>query len=308
MGNHTVGVIVLNEFMKRTDVAAVFAHPDDADDGVLYLSVKETAKKNNIPLFQFGGKRNDELERKIREISPDLIIIADYRYLLKSEVIGIPGRGAINFHPSLLPKYRGRAPVNWAIINGEKKCGLTVHYVDDGMDTGDIILQEEVEILFEDTIKDIHDKLFLVYADLAKRTIDLLEHGDPPRYRQNHSEATEFPRRRPEDGLIHWESATLDIYNLVRAVTHPYPGAFSFIEGEKYFIWQCKPFGGHLPAAPETVPGEICYRDKGGIGVRSGDGVVYIPKTQREGSPAVIDFASLPFSIGQKFISCRHAS
>ena len=304
MGNHTVGVIVLDVLMKTTDVAAVFAHPDNPDDGILYLSVKEAAKGSGVPVFQPGGKRNDEVEKIIREISPDLIVVADYRYLLKKEIIEMPNLGAINFHPSLLPKYRGRSPVNWAIINGEKESGLTVHYIDEGMDTGDIILQKEIDILFEDTIKDIHDKLFPVYADLANRVIELFKQGDVPRYKQDHSKATVFQRRTTEDGLIDWSLTNINIYNFVRAITYPYPGGFSFIGRKKYLIWSCKPERDNKSNFSHFFPGQICFIDDDGIGVRTGDGVVRITKIQGE-NKQLINFCSSPFSVGQKFTSFK---
>ena len=304
MGNHTVGVIVLTELMKTTDVAAVFAHPNHPEDGNLYLSVKDTAKDNGLPVFQFSGGQRDQTHEAMSDITPDLIVVADYRYLLKKEVLDLPRFGAINFHPSLLPKYRGRAPVNWAIINGEEKCGLTVHYMDEGMDSGDIIEQQEVEISFEDTIKDIHDKLFPLYGYLAQRAIGLIQNGDAPRIKQDHSQSTTFPRRTPEDGIIDWSKSVLSTYNFIRAITYPYPGAFSFLEGEKFFIWDSRPVG-EPPRTGEEEP--ICGRieavDDQGLSVSVGDGLIRITGIQAEGRP-VTDF-SQPHSlrVGQQFKS-----
>ncbi|MGR3175999.1 MAG: methionyl-tRNA formyltransferase [Candidatus Scalindua sp.] len=301
MGNHTVGVIVLKELMEKTDVSAVFAHPDHPDDGTFYLSVKNTAKENGISVYQPSGKEHEERERIISEISPDLIVVADYRFLLKKELVDIPKYGAINFHPSLLPKYRGRAPVNWAIINGEKRCGLTVHYIDEGMDTGDIILQKEVEILFEDTIKDIHEKLFPVYKELAKEVINLFIKGVPPPFIQDHPEATEFPRRTPDDGLINWSGSNIEIYNFMRAITHPYPGAFSFIEGVKYLIWSSSIIDDESKFSKgNLVPGEICSIDENGVTVKTGDGLLLLSRIQ-QADGELLDFKSLPFTQRQTF-------
>lgn len=308
MGNHTVGVIVLNELLKTTDVAAVFAYSDHHEDGTLYLSVKETAKKSGVPVFQFGKRQYQygEVKKVISEIIPDLIVVADYKYLLKREIIEIPKIGCINFHPSLLPKYRGGAPVNWAIIKGENKCGLSVHYIDEGLDTGDIIIQEEIDILFEDTVKDIHDKLFPLYADCTNRVIELFKRGNPPRYKQDHFKATIFPRRVPEDGLIDWSRTTKDIYNFIRAITYPYPGAFSFIRGKKYLIWSSMFADEHKMIYKESVPGEICYVGRTGIGVRTGDGIIQITKIHGT-SDGMVNFNFNPhlFFVGQKFILYR---
>jgi len=283
MGNHTVGVIALKELLKHANVVAVFAYPDHYDDGNLYLSVKECAKKNNIPLFQHKGISDKQAEKAISKFKPDLIVTADYKYILKKEVFDIPKFGAINFHPSLLPQYRGRAPVNWAIINGEKKCGLTVHYIADEVDTGDIILQKEIEIQTEDTIKDIHDKLFPLYKGLTCEIINLFKKGKPKGHKQNNAKATTFPARKPDDGLIDWRLKAADIYNFVRAITYPYPGAFSFLDDEKYIIWDCHVLDKKLCSGYKaSVPGQILSVNKDNIEVAARDGILSISKIGKD--------------------------
>lgn len=301
MGNHTVGVIVLRQLLRNTEVGAVFSHPAHPDDGNLYLSVYKTAQEAGVPAYQFNGSQQDKLYLAVKALNPDLIVVADYRYILKKEVLEIPKLGAINFHPSLLPRYRGRAPVNWAIIRGEKEVGLTVHFIDNGVDNGDILLQEKVEVDIGDTIKDIHEKLFPVYDRFACEVIRLFEQGYPPRQKQDESKATIFSRRTSADGLIDWRQNSIDIYNLIRAITYPYPGAFSYVNGKKYLIWSSALVNDRTSGKMvASKPGEICSIDNNGITVKANDGVILLRNVQENGGGKV-DFKEPPFIVGSRF-------
>ena len=238
-GNHTVGVKTLQILLDQANIIGVIAHPLDPEDGVRYKSVYEFAKTNKIKVLR--GKGNDQkIINFVYSLKPDLIWVTDYRYLLPKEIFSHSKYGAINIHPSLLPKYRGRASINWAIINGEKKIGLTAHFIDEHVDNGDIIFQEKVEISEKEDINDALNKLYPLYCDLTKKVIDLLKSDKVIRMPQDILKATYYPSRKPEDGKINWSDSAKNIFNLVRALTNPYPGAFSDCYMGRVYIWKSK--------------------------------------------------------------------
>jgi methionyl-tRNA formyltransferase len=152
----------------------------------------------------------------------------------------LPQKGTVNLHPSLLPKYRGRASINWAILNGENEIGLTAHYVVEGMDTGDIIHQVPVSLGRDEDVGDALRKLMPLYAEMTVSVLNAIRNDSVTRTTQDYLQATSFPARHPEDGQISWDQPAEDIVNLVRAVTKPYPGAFTFAAGKKMFVWKAK--------------------------------------------------------------------
>jgi methionyl-tRNA formyltransferase len=238
-GNHTVGVCVLKRLIELTDVVGVVAHPLDPEDGVRYESVHNFCVLNSINVIR-GKATNEKVKTFVAQCKADLIWVTDYRYLLPLDVLQYSNKGAINFHPSLLPAYRGRAPLNWAIINGEVKTGLTAHFIDEGTDTGDIIIQESIDILPYEDIGDILKKLYPLYTSFTDRVISYVLKGKVPRMPQDDRFASTFPARKPEDGKINWSLTSNSILNLIRGVTKPYPGAFTHLGEEKIFFWKAK--------------------------------------------------------------------
>lgn len=239
LGNHTVGVRTLSSLAEKVDIAGVVCHPEDPEDGIRYESVYAFAKKRGWDVIRGKGKDKDVYDF-IRQRSPDLLWITDYRYLIPRPLIELSPFGAVNLHPSLLPRYRGRAPINWAILKGEKQFGLTAHFVDEGMDTGDIIAQECYELTEEEDISDALNKLYPLYEKIAGRVVGFFLAGNVPRTPQSGEGVSEFPARKPEDGLIDWGADAKTIRDLVRAVAPPYPGAFTFSDGKKMFIFKAR--------------------------------------------------------------------
>lgn len=236
-GNHTVGVRTLEAIAELDEVAAVIAHPSDPEDGIRYLSVYEHARNSGLPVVR-GRPRDPEVVRLLADIDADLIWVTDYRYVLPREMFCRARWGAVNLHPSLLPKYRGRAPINWAILNGETRLGLTAHFIDDGVDSGDIIAQRGFQLRDDQDVGDALDLLYPLYKDITREVLEYFRAGQVPRMPQDHTRATSFPRRTPEDGSIDWTRPATDIINLVRAVARPYPGAFTTYQGDKLRIWK----------------------------------------------------------------------
>ena len=249
LGNHTVGVTVMRELARQGVLAGVVAHPLDPEDGVRYLSVFDAAGELGVPRLRTKGTAPD-LAAFVKACSPDVLVIADYRYLLPVEVLDLARHGGINFHPSLLPTYRGRAPINWAILHGETTLGLTVHCMDADMDTGDILAQKQYHLRNTEDVGDALNKLYPLYAELTRYVVAALQEGNLPRHPQNHAMASAFPRRRPEDGVLDFRLFAVEVLNLVRAVAKPYPGAFSWCDGCKIVFWK---------ACPDDAPQEGCY-------------------------------------------------
>ena len=239
IGNHTTGVQTLKTLMKYGEVVGVVAHPPDPEDGVCYESVFDFAKENGLSVIRLSGK-DPNLEGFVRSLKPDLVWVTDYRYLLPPSVFNIPPLGAVNLHGSLLPKYRGRAVNNWAIINGETKLGLTAHFIDEGADTGDIIDQVSYELSEDEDAGDALNKLYPLFSQITEKVMKHFLSGKVPRIKQDESEATEYPRRTAKDGIINWNKPARSVMNLVRAVARPYPGAFTFLNDKKLVIWKSR--------------------------------------------------------------------
>lgn len=288
LGNHTVGVRSMNVIRRLAELKAVVAHPEDPEDGVVYESVYNTASSVGIPTIRSAGK-NKELPAFIAEQEPDLIWITDYRYLLPSEILPLAKIGAINLHPSLLPTYRGRAPINWAILNGESSLGLTAHFVDEGMDTGDIITQESYQLAQHEDVGDALDKLYPLYEAITEKVLLNAQSSNIPRTPQDHTAATDYPRRKPEDGHIDWEQSANDIWNLIRAVAKPYPGAFSHSNDSLVKIWHAKQT---LPAPETEVPPGTILKASDELHIACKDQVLVVDQFE-------VSDSSSPLTVGQ---------
>ena len=273
--NTEVGCLCLEELIKDgANVAAVFTHEDDPHENIWFRSVKEIAEKNGIPVRTPKKLEADEVEY-FNSLAPELVLSFYYRALIPKAVLDAPSLGAYNLHGALLPKYRGRACVNWAVINGERETGATLHVMTERPDRGDIVDRQAVPIEFTDTAYDVFMKVAEAARQIVARRLPELEAGSAPRRPQDESAATCFGRRRPEDGKIDWSKSAEEIYNLIRAVTHPFPGAFTELAGKKYYIWKARPIEGG--AKPHTIVSE----NPPVIG--TGDGLLEILRLQPEG-------------------------
>ena len=229
------GLRVLNRL--GIEISAVYTHPDDPNENTWFNSVRATCAELEIPVH-VGADPNtpSEIER-IRALKPLAFFSFYYRDLLKEPLLAIPTRGSVNLHGSLLPRYRGRAPVNWQILHGEREGGVTLHYMVKKADAGDIVDQEAFPIGIDDTPTDVYARLLPTAERVLERSAVAVMEGTAPRIKQLESKATTFGRRRPEDGLIDWRWCAEDVRNLVRAVTKPYPGAFTFAGEQRVTIW-----------------------------------------------------------------------
>lgn len=228
------------------------AHPPDPEDGVRYASVYEHARAAGLPVIR-ARPSDPDFARFVANANADLLWITDYRYLVPDWVLEQFGGRAVNLHPSLLPAYRGRASLNWAILRGETELGLTAHFVGSGIDNGDIIAQHRFGLRADQDVGDALAMLMPIYETLTRDVLAMCRSGSVARMPQDETRATVFPRRRPADGLIDWTADNVAIRNLVRAVAAPYPGAFTTLGGEPLIVWRAELAEGERGLAPGTV-------------------------------------------------------
>ena len=236
------------------------------------------SEQHEIPLYKIKNTNTPETAQLIKEINPEVIFVIGWTRLVSAEILAIPKYGCIGMHASLLPKYRGRAPVNWALINNEKLTGNTMILLDDGVDTGDILLQRSISITLADTCGTLYDKVADAGREMIRESIPHLQKGELSRTPQNHDQATVMPKRTPEDGLIDWTKPALELFNWVRALTHPYPGAFTYYQSKKLFIWDAQIAHFSLQECnsellKNTVPGMV-ISTADGITVSTGEGEI----------------------------------
>ncbi|MBS5786504.1 MAG: methionyl-tRNA formyltransferase [Clostridioides difficile] len=245
--------------------------------------VKEIAVKNDINVYQPKRARDEDFINEIRVLSPDLIIVVAYGQILPKEILEIPKYGCVNVHVSLLPKYRGSAPINWVIINGEEKTGVSTMYMDEGLDTGDIILQKEINLNDEITAGELHDKIMYMGADLLKDTVNMIESGNAPRTKQVDSESSYAPIMDKSLGKIDFSKSAKEIHNLVRGV-NPWPSAHTNYDGETMKVWKTK-----ITVEDSTKePGTIVEVNKDGIKVCTKDKVILLEEIQMPNKKRVL--------------------
>lgn len=224
------------------DVTAVFTKPDKPQGRKMIITpppVKVFAENQNIKVFQPEKLKTQEMDELIKDLNPDLIIVVAYGKILPKNIIDAPKYGCINVHGSLLPKYRGAAPIQWSIINGDKITGITTMFMDEGLDTGDILLQSKVFINDDETSEELKKRLSVTGADLLIKTIKKLEEGTLERIRQNDNEATLSPPLDKINGSIDWEDPAQKIHNLIRG-SNPWPIAHTTLRGKLFKIYKSK--------------------------------------------------------------------
>jgi methionyl-tRNA formyltransferase len=255
-----------------------------------FIPFDDLAKRFGCPLHKVKKIRHPKNVQLLRDIEPDIIFIIGWSELASTEILDIPKmkhhsderhaatHGCIGMHPTPLPIGRGRAPIPWAIIKGFTKSAVTMFYLEEEADAGNIIAQREFEITFEDDAQTIYDKVARLHYEIMKEMIPLLVAGTAPSIPQDSSKAMWWPKRTPDDGIIDWTKNSKELYNWVRALTHPYPGAFTFYQEKKLFIWKVIPLS--------ACAGEIIEVTPEGIVVNTG-GNLLIKKVQIEGEDEV---------------------
>ncbi len=276
---HNIGCAGIEALLRNGfEISAVFTHTDDPQENTWFNSVAELAASKAIPVFAPEDINHPLWVNKIKALSPDIIFSFYYRKMIKQPILDIPPAGCLNLHGSLLPKYRGRCPVNWVLVNGEKETGVTLHYMTPSPDDGDIVCRKAITIDENDTARSLSDKTVTAASDMLDEILPKIKAKTAPRKPQDHSQSSYYGGRRPADGEIDWAANAAKIRNLVRAVTRPYPGAFSYISDTKCFFWAVSRASG---CGENATPGTVISTDP--LVISCGDGAVQIDFGQVEG-------------------------
>lgn len=234
---HTVGVKCMSALVEAGfDIRLVISHEDNPAENIWFDSVVQFCKKNGIPYITPENAQSTELLEKIRLLAPDYIFSFYYRHMIPTAVLACAKIAALNMHGSLLPKYRGRVPVNWAIIHGETQTGATLHVMEEKPDAGDIVSQKSIPIGSDETAHEVFQNVANAAVEALKSVIPQLLEAEVPRRPNRIQEGSYFGGRKPQDGLIDWQLPAQQVYNLVRAVAPPYPGAFTDTAGRRWVI------------------------------------------------------------------------
>ena len=279
MGTPDFAIPSLKKILEGNhEVAAVVTTPDkERGRGrkVTYTPIKEFALENNIPVLQPVKLKNEEFIQQLKSYNADLYVIVAFR-ILPREVFSIPPKGSFNLHGSLLPKYRGAAPIQWSLIKGEKETGVTTFALDDKVDTGNLYLQEKLEISEDDNFGTLHDKMSLLGSDAVLKTIDLIDSGDYELKQQDNSLATPAPKITKETCQIDWNKSAIELHNLIRGVS-PYPAAFFIHNGKQIKVYKSK-----VNKSFNLNPGEI-KQTKKTLTIGCGKEALDILELQQEG-------------------------
>ncbi len=281
MGTPDFAVESLKELIKNHNVLAVISQPDKPKGRgkkLVNTPIKQFALDNGIEkIYQPEKIKDEEFIKQLESLNPDLFVVVAYGQILSEEVLSIPKYGCINVHGSLLPKYRGAAPIQWSIINGEEKTGVTIMYMEKGLDSGDMILKEEVVIDKKETYKTLHDKMSVVGARALIKAIELIETGKVDAKKQDHSQATYAPMITKEMGHINWDNTSKDIINLIRGI-NPMPMAYTIYKDEIFKVSEAEEVLGY-----DGKIGEIVSIEKEGFVVKTKDTSVIIKEMQAKG-------------------------
>jgi methionyl-tRNA formyltransferase len=287
MGTPEFACPSLGALIKREQIVGVVTQPDrpvGRGRRIIPSPVKSLAEENHIPVYQPQRVRAPSFLEEVRKIQPDLMVVVAFGQILPPSLLVIPKIYAINLHPSLLPRYRGPAPIPWAIIKGERETGLTVQKIEAGVDEGKIILQKKVVIKLSDTSKDLEKRLAVMGAALLEEVVRRIKEGCVSFLEQDEKKVSYAPKITKDQTEIDWKRPCLDIHNLVRGL-NPYPGAFTLAMVRakmlKMKIWCTDLLDGDFRESGDISPGTIVKIEKGkGFWVRGGDGNVFVKEVQ----------------------------
>jgi methionyl-tRNA formyltransferase len=294
------GHAVLNKLIAaQATICGILCLVEDSHEEQYHPKITAIAKQHAIPLFYSTETKSSDYAAVLNQTKPDIAFAIGWRYLITEAAYTIPSKGTLIIHDSLLPKYRGFAPMNWAIINGEKTTGVTLFHIANGVDCGPIVDQLATDIALEDTAKTVDEKIIKLYEEIIIKNLPNLAEGTTKATPQDESQASYTCKRTPEDGEINWQKTSLEIYNHIRGLTHPFPGAYTTLHGKKILIWQA-----YLPQRNDIyvgrVPGRIVGKRDGFIEVLTGDGILCLSRLQflDEEEKAAI---SVPISVKDTF-------
>lgn len=280
---HKIGYLSLKELInRRIDVRLAVIEKEHEHEFEKYFElIVSLCKENNIDYYDSADANSLHLSNVILKNEPDYILVFGYRRLIKDRILLSVNKACIACHFSLLPAYRGFAPVNWAVINGENNSGITFFHLDSEMDSGDIVIQRDFDIQLHEDINDIFEKCYSLFTETLQSELNNLEEGIVNRLPQDSEMATYTCARTPEDGIIDWNMSTISIYNLIRGLTYPFPGAFTYYDKKKLYIWSAQNYP--IPKYVGIVVGRIIRIIPDiGVVVLTNDGALLIKEVQLE--------------------------
>ena len=281
MGTPEFAVPTLEALVKEHNVSAVVTQPDKPKGRgkkMMFSAVKEKALEYGLTVYQPEKVKDSDFVQVLKELAPDIMVVVAFGQILSEEILNIPKYGCINVHGSLLPEYRGAAPIQWSIIHGREYGGVTTMYMAKGLDSGDMILKAQEKIRDDDTYGNLYDRLSVIGADLLIKTLELIESGEAPRTPQNEAEATTAPMITREMERINWNDRADNIVNLIKGL-NPQPVAHTLLKGEKLKIWFAEKEGNGYTG----TPGEIVDVRKKDFVVMTADGAVAVKEVQAQG-------------------------
>jgi methionyl-tRNA formyltransferase len=274
-GQQAFGKAVLEALLKRgDDVVAAYVAPEKP--GQKADPLKEAAVAAKLPVYQPASYRKPEVWEEFRTLKPDLQVMAFVTLFVPEDFLNIPTHGSIQYHPSLLPKYRGPSAINWPIIQGETETGLSIFWPDNGLDTGDVLLQKKTPIGFEDSLGSVYfDRLFPMGVEAMLESVDLVKAGKAPRIKQDESQATYEGRCAADNARIDWGKPWRQIHNLIRGC-NPAPGAWTTLDGNTLQVFEAKPLPARDPKGIAGKMGEIVAVEADGFTVVCADGRIKV--------------------------------
>lgn len=281
MGTPEFAVPTLEALVKEHNVSAVVTQPDKPKGRgkkMMFSAVKEKALEYGLTVYQPEKVKDSDFVQVLKELAPDIMVVVAFGQILSEEILNIPKYGCINVHGSLLPEYRGAAPIQWSIIHGREYGGVTTMYMAKGLDSGDMILKAQEKIRDDDTYGSLYDRLSVIGADLLIKTLELIESGEAPRTPQNDAEATTAPMITREMERINWNDRADNIVNLIKGL-NPQPVAHTLLKGEKLKIWFAEKEGNGYTG----TPGEIVDVRKKDFVVMTADEAVAVKEVQAQG-------------------------
>ena len=281
MGTPDFALDTLKYLYENTELLAVFTKVDKVNgrgNKITFSPVKQFALDNGIDVIQPKSLRVDETYNLIKEYNPDLIVVVAYGMIIPKNIIDIPKFGIINVHSSLLPKYRGAAPIHAAIINGDDKTGVSIMYISEGLDEGDVILTKETPIYLEDNLGSLHDRLKVLGAEGVKETIKLMEENKVIRHPQDNNLATFVKPIKKEETKIDFNDKSINIFNKIRGM-NPFPVAYTTLNDKVLKLYDSM----YVEYIGDEIPGTVIYLGKEGIKVKTGDGAIFIKELKLEG-------------------------
>lgn len=299
LGSRRGHAVLLKLIEARAEIAGILCLVEDPHEEQFHLKVTAIAKEHNIPIYYSNAVKSAEYKNLLQQLKPDIAFAIGWRYLITQDAYNLPPKGTLIIHDSLLPRYRGFAPMNWAIINGEQETGVTLFHIAEGVDCGPIVDQLSTPINENDTAKTVDERIIKLYEEIIIKNLPALSAGTAKSQPQDDDVASYTCKRTPEDGEINWQQSASQIHNLIRGLTHPFPGAYTSLRGKRILIW-----GSEILAAQDNyignIPGRIIGKKNGMIEVLTGNGIIRLSRLQYEGEEEK-DAMEIPISVKDTF-------